>query len=68
MTGSLTGGKGLRELQTGSQNGKSFTLFSTLTAVEKLTVLNEALEILGMASAIGTPTTTTHAIFPKLQR
>lgn len=68
MTGALNSGKGLREMQSGSQNGKSFTVLNTLTATEKLTVLNDALERLGMASADGTPTTTTHAIFPNLQR
>lgn len=72
VTGALSGGKGVRDVVAGSVNGKSFQkdslLSSTLSPTEKLTVLNEVLQRLGLVAEDAMPVSVTHAVFPCLQR
>jgi hypothetical protein len=73
ITGGVTsGGKGVRDLISGSANGKSFQkdslMSTTLSPVDKLAVLNDVLDRLGALAEDARPVTTTHAIFPCLQR
>lgn len=71
-SGFLTGGKGIRDLLSGSVNGKSFAkdglLSSTISPAEKLPVLTDVLSRLGLVAEDARPVTATHAIFSCLQR
>lgn len=63
-----SGGKGVREILSGSQNGKTFTFAPGVTPAEKLTVLSDVLDRLGLVAQSARPVSTTHANFACLQR
>jgi hypothetical protein len=67
-TGVMTGGMGVREIASGSLNGKTFTFAPGITPAEKLTVLSDVLERLGLISHHARLVTTTHGNFCNLQR
>lgn len=68
VSGVNSGGKGVREILSGSQNGKSFTFANGITPAEKLTVLSDVLDRLGLTAATARPVTSTHANFASLER
>ena len=68
ITSVNSGGKGVREILSGSQNGKSFTFATGITPAEKLTVISDVLDRLGLVAPGARPVTTTHASFARLRR
>ena len=69
ITGGVTsGGKGLRDMVSGAANGKSFAFAPSITSAEKLTILTDVLDRLGLVAEDARAITTTHAVFPCLQR
>lgn len=68
VTGAINGGKSVRELTSGSGNGKSFTFDPALTRSEKLSVINDVLNRMGELAAEAAPVTVTHAAFGELVR
>lgn len=61
-------GKGVREIASGSQNGKTFTFAPGVTPAEKLTVITDVLTRLGLVAGSARAITTTHANFAGLER
>lgn len=67
VTGTLNA-KAVREMTSGSANGKSFTFDPALTRPEKQVVITDVLMRLGLLAGDAEPVTTTHAAFAYLQR
>jgi hypothetical protein len=62
------GGKAVASLRTAGANGKSFEWQIELSASEKLTVITDVLDRMGLLSSEARPTTMTYGAFANLQR
>lgn len=69
VAGKITnGGKSVRELVSGTVNGKAFSILASLPTMDKLTVITAVLDRLGLVAEEAQPVTVTHAVFGCLQR
>lgn len=68
VTGQTKGGKGVGDLVSASLNGKQFQWEVGVSKAEKLTVLSDVLQRLGLIAAAALPVTNSHGNFAGLQR